>query len=365
MLRRMRHLPSSDAPRPHSGAAAAVGVSLALLAAVGSLDWLTGPRLDFSLFYLLPVGFVTWHTGPKLGYAMSAVSAAVWLCVDRLTGAQPSYPLVVPWNLAMRLAFFAGSVLLLEGWKRSGRHLADLVEQRTAALRRMAAQLSAAEEAERRRLATDLHDAFSQTLSLVRMNLDAAHLESPADRPSVQRRLAECGAMVDGLQRQARTLMFDLYPAMLDDLGLVPTLHWYAGELRERAGAEVVVSERGGPRALPAPLANYLFRAAKELLGNAVRHGRAGEISLMVHWEPTRLRLVVDDDGTGFAADAPDRPAAGLGLTAIRERLGSMGGRLHIESNPGQGARVIVDLPLRPDAADQPGDDHVRTRVAG
>src|SRR5215207_7359912 len=128
--------------RTTRSAPAAVCAAGALLTTVAFLDWLTGPRLDFSLFYLIPVSFVTWNTGRRMGYLVSTASAVVWLVVDQLTDAQPSHPLVVPWNFAMRLGFFTGAVLLLEALRKATKHLSATVEQRTAALRRMATALS-------------------------------------------------------------------------------------------------------------------------------------------------------------------------------------------------------------------------------
>src|SRR5262245_11605833 len=112
-------------------------VALSLLSVVGFLDWLTGPNLDFSLFYLLPVAFSTWYGGQKPGYLMSIVSAALWLLVDRLTGAKPTIPWIVYWNLFVRFAFFATSVWMLQGWKNFGSRLTSMVEQRTSELRKL------------------------------------------------------------------------------------------------------------------------------------------------------------------------------------------------------------------------------------
>ena len=334
--------------------AAALAVASVLLGAVAYLDWLTGPKLDFALFYLIPVCFVTWHAGKGAGYAASVASAGVWLCVDRLTGARSSEPLLVLWNLAMRLAFFSGSVLLLGAWRNLERRLSTMVAHRTSALRNLAAQLSAAEDAERRKLAYDMHDALGQALSLVKMNLDSAQLES--NDPAARGRLASCGAMVDEAIKQTRTLMFDLHPAMLDDLGLVPTLQWYAADFAQRTHAELVATEHGPRRPLPVSTANYLFRAVKELLANAVRHGRAAEIVVAVHWEPSGVRVVVDDDGRGFDAAAVRAPEGrrGLGLAGIDERVRSMGGSLVVESRPGQGARVIIEVPTPTNVEEAP-----------
>jgi signal transduction histidine kinase len=325
---------------------ATLSAGLFSLALVGFLDWMTGPNVDFSLFYLVPVCVVTWGAGQSSGFMASILCAAVWLVVDRLTGARPALPLLAVWNSMMRLAFFAAVVLLLTSWKHAGKKLSAMVEQRTAALRRLAAQLSAAEYDERRKLAYDMHDTLGQTLSLIKMNLDAAQLDCP-ERASVQHRLGECGAMLDDVIKQARTLMFDLYPAMLDDLGLVPTIRWFAKEFPQRVGAELIISEQGSSRPLPTTLANYLFRAVQELCSNAARHGRAKAIILTLHWDPAGLRLVIDDDGTGFdvaSAVAPGQHR--LGLAGIDERISSMGGRMELESRPGQGSRVILEVPL-------------------
>jgi signal transduction histidine kinase len=322
-------------------------VGLALLGVVGTIDWWTGPELDFSLFYMIPVCFVTWYGGQRFGYLTSMVSATVWLLVDRLTGAGASSRLVVDWNFATRLAFFAGSVLLLKGWKNVARTLSNLVEQRTLELRKLAAQLSAAEDAERRKLAYEVHDALSQSLSLIRMNLDAMQVEL-ADNVQGVRRLVDSSVMVDEAIKQAKTLMFDLHPAMLDDLGLVPTLEWFSRDFAQRTGVEIVVSEYGKRLSVQTPVRNYLFRAAKELVTNAVRHGHAKEIVIVTHWEASGIRLVVDDDGSGFDNSVPRSPGAGtgLGLAGIDERVQSMGGRLTVESRANQGSRVVIELPI-------------------
>jgi two-component system sensor histidine kinase DegS len=244
-----------------------------------------------------------------------------------------------------------------------------MVEQRTAALREeiaqrekaqielraLAAQLSAAEDAERRKLAYEIHDGLSQMLSLMKINLDAAVLEAPQGT-RLQSRLAECARSTDELIRQTRTLTFDLHPAMLDDLGLVPTIQRYAREFKKQADVEVTVTENGLARPLGPPLANYVFRAVKELMNNALKHGHAAEIIVAAHWEPNGLRIVVDDDGSGFDAHAALTPESrrGLGLAGIEERLASLGGRLNIESAPGQGSRIILEIPLRTELHGEP-----------
>ncbi len=192
-----------------------------------------------------------------------------------------------------------------------------------ASLRSLAAQLSAAEDAERRRVAHDIHDAVSQMLGVVKLNLQTAVAETP-DGCRPNERVADVIGVVDDLIRQTRDLTFDLHPAMLDDFGLVPTLAEFAGQFGRRTSTDVTVTEVGGRPDPPPPpaVASYLFRATKEVISNAVRHGRAREMVVTVHWPaggagPRPVRVVVDDDGGGFdpaSAVAPHaRPRAGPG----------------------------------------------------
>jgi signal transduction histidine kinase len=109
-------------------------------------------------------------------------------------------------------------------------------------------------------------------------------------------------------------------------------------------------------RRLPAPLANYLFRAIKELLHNAARHGQAEQIVASLHWDIESLRIVIDDDGRGFEPARVLEPggAAGLGLAGIRERMLALGGTLRIESTPGQGTRAALEVPLEAQQEEKP-----------
>jgi signal transduction histidine kinase len=255
--------------------------------------------------------------------------------------------LVAYWNAAIRVAFFVLAAWLLSRFKELRDHLHAMVEARTQSLRRLAAELSEAEDAERRRLAHDVHDGFSQMLSMLKLSLAAARGGESDER------FDGAIATIDELIRRARTLTFDLHPAMLDHLGLVPTLRRYGEQFARPLGIDVTVTEVGSPHALAPTMTNYLFRAVKELLNNVAKHGqRATEAVVAVHWETAALRIVVDDDGAGFdaaaVAGAVPGPGTGLGLAGIRERVASFGGSLRIESEPGQGTRAVLEVPLVP-----------------
>jgi two-component system sensor histidine kinase UhpB len=132
---------------------------------------------------------------------------------------------------------------------------------------------------------------------------------------------------------------------MLDDLGLVPALRWYAKEFKRRTGAQISVREQGEAGKPPSSVVTYLFRAIKELSNNSLKHGRATEVCIGVHWHDSTVRAVIDDNGSGFDP-AVRSHVAGLGLAGIRERATTLGGELQLESAPGKGCRAILQLPL-------------------
>jgi signal transduction histidine kinase len=184
-------------------------------------------------------------------------------------------------------------------------------------------------------------------LGVVKLNLETAVVESPTET-RLHERLVDLVKITDSLIHQTRNMTFDLHPSMLEDLGLVSTLKTFADEFHRRTMAAVIVSEVGERRKIPNSLASYLFRATKELVSNSVKHGNAQEVLVTVHWTDTLIRIVADDDGRGFDTVAALAPGArrGLGLPGINERLTSLGGTLRLESQPGQGARIIMESPI-------------------
>jgi signal transduction histidine kinase len=238
-------------------------------------------------------------------------------------------------NLAHRMALAIDNARLLQKTRRHERDLQTL-----------AGRLATAEDEERRRLALDLHDSVGQLLALAKMNLEAAQ----SRQGSAEAQQAACASALALLTEaigQVRHMTFDLYPTMLNDLGLVPTLHWYADEYKARTGIQVIVSAPPPHAALRPAVTAYLFRAARELLSNVAKHARAREVILAVRWPPQKVLIEVADDGCGFDPSQLDevQQAPGLGLISLRERIDSLGGRFCVESQPGQGTRVVLEVP--------------------
>jgi signal transduction histidine kinase len=318
--------------------------SLAFLALVGYLDYATPPPVAFSYFYAAPLLVVTWYLGRRAGFVMIPVTLAVWVYAEI---SDPKYgtTFVTIFNTATRALTFALAVWLLSEFKNLSTNLGEMVASRTRDLQQMATRLAAAEDSERKRLAEDLHDGLGQMLSLLKLNLSAAASETDSARAA--ERVNDAVKAVDDLIHKSRTLMFDLHPAMLDHLGLVPTLRRFGEEFGNQVKAEITVNEEGSSRALDGTVVGHLFRSIKELMSNAARHGHAEQIVVSVYWTPQSLRLVVDDDGDGFDSKGIFSPHAskGLGLPSIHERLLSLGGTMGIESTVGSGTRVVMEMP--------------------
>jgi signal transduction histidine kinase len=341
-----------------------IGIGGMLLA--GVLDYVTGTDVSVVPLYLVPTAIISWWLGRQAGIAMAVLCSVVWLMANLLSGDVNITSFVPYWNALSLMCGFTVVALLVHARHELGRRVEEMVEEKTVALtaevaerkraeeaiHRLAAQLSAAEDVQRRQLAQDIHDTLGQTLTVLKMNLERS-IDGTTDARSV--RLRDSLTLIENMIQQTRTMTFELYPRMLDDLGLVPTVRRYGQQLQGQAGIQTTVSEIGAVRKIPAPITNYLFRAIKELMNNACKHGQAKEVFVTVHWrgdaDKGEVRVVVDDDGCGFdtvAALAPES-TRGLGLASIKERVASLGGKTDIESSTGKGTRVIVELPTSSD----------------
>ena len=231
----------------------------------------------------------------------------------------------------------------------------DITEQRhsEAALRQAAQDLHGltrrlvqAEEAERRRVARELHDRVGQSLSALNMNLDIIARESGALAPALRRRLDDSLALVDGTLQSIESVMADLRPPLLDEYGLAAALVLHAEEFAQRTGVTATVTDRtpeATKRARP-EAAVALFRIAQEALNNVLKHAQATSVHLEVSATDEELLLDVHDDGRGFDPAAARRGR--WGMTTMRERAEAAGGQLHVDANPGQGTRIHARVPL-------------------
>lgn len=214
-------------------------------------------------------------------------------------------------------------------------------------LRRLTRRLEAAKENERKHIARELHDEMGQALTTAKINLQLMlGSEDPAERG---RRISDTVGLVDRMIGHVRTLSLDLRPPLLDELGLGPALRGYLETQSRRSGVDIRVKVVTVPAGLQPEIEIIAFRVVQEAITNVIRHADAHRVEVSVVYEPGWLDISVKDDGRGFDVEATlDRAARGyhLGLLGIRERVESLGGSVRIESSPGNGAEIAVNVPL-------------------
>lgn len=199
-------------------------------------------------------------------------------------------------------------------------------------LKELSARLLEVQEQERRAISRELHDEIGQALSALLMDLGCGRLDS-------SKQLAE------NCVQAVRNMALLLRPSMLDDLGLVPALEWQAREVSKRTGLRVDVVDENVADNLPDGYRTCVYRVVQEALNNSSRHSAAHSVRIVLRQEPDRLLLTVQDDGRGFD---PHR-VRGLGLVGMGERVEHLGGAFHVQSEPGRGALLKIELPLQPE----------------
>jgi PAS domain S-box-containing protein len=234
-------------------------------------------------------------------------------------------------------------------------------ELRAAQLRRLAAEVTEAEQRERRQLASILHDHLQQILVSARMHLQS--VTSRLTEGELKQILEKTDLLLDDCITESQSLSHQLSPPILNKLGLLPALAWLADEQQEKH--DLVVAMRCDRAVEPADpvVRTILFHAVRELLFNIVKHARVKQAEILVTSINQRIRIEVRDSGIGFdPSSAGEKPNA-LGLHSIRERLRLFGGELDVVATPGKGAKVILHAPL--DHASLGPSEDPSTRATG
>jgi signal transduction histidine kinase len=210
-------------------------------------------------------------------------------------------------------------------------------------LKELSARLVEAQEDERRAISRELHDEVGQSLSALLMELGNLGAVAPFDA-DLRGHLESIRKLAESSVHVVRNMALLLRPSMLDDLGLVPALQWQAREISKRTGMAVTVDAGSVADDLPEEHKTCVYRVVQEALHNCARHARARSVRIEVVQESERIRLSVIDDGQGFDT----AHTRGLGLLGIEERVTHLGGRFHLQSEPGRGARLRIEIPLAP-----------------
>ena len=211
-------------------------------------------------------------------------------------------------------------------------------------MRLLAAQVINAQDAERARVARELHDGTAQTLAAAMLQLSA--VTRHANNPDAEESLTELRTLVASALEEVRLLSHTIHPRVLDDLGLVSALEWLARQTRQEGVLDVEVEAEAGTEDIPAAVASVLYRVAQESIRNVVQHARASHVRIVLTIEKDVATLSVIDDGNGFDVRSAEARRPGMGLFSIRERVSLVNGTVDIQSVPGRGSRVIATVPL-------------------
>jgi signal transduction histidine kinase len=218
-------------------------------------------------------------------------------------------------------------------------HAAIAIEN--ARLYERSRELSTIEE--RKRLARELHDSVTQTLFSIGLTAEAAAELVEADPARAREQLGRLQDLTRTAMLEMRSLIFELRPAELETEGLAAALRKHVDVLRRLHKQEIQVDVTAD-RSLPPDVEKGLLRIAQEALGNALRHGGATHVELSLDVRDSRARLRVADDGCGFDPGEAATRSRRLGLTSMRERAEALGGSLEIDSKPGDGTTIEVEV---------------------
>lgn len=223
--------------------------------------------------------------------------------------------------------------------------LEQVVEQRTAELRELSTHLLRIGEREKSALARELHDELGGLLVAMRMDLAQLRRRIALPDADAAARWQRIDAALAAGVALKRRVIEELRPTLLDNMGLVAALRWQAEQSCAQGQLRLVLDLPEEEPALPGDAAIAVFRCVQEALANTLKHSRAGSVALSLRAEDGRLRVVVEDDGTGLPADTAER-AGSHGLKQMRFRMQAVGGELHTESATPHGTRCTLLLPL-------------------
>lgn len=208
----------------------------------------------------------------------------------------------------------------------------------------------AAQEAERQRIARDLHDETGQSLTAIGMGLRGLSGKLSARNKDALTTLHELETLTADSLKELQRLMTDLRPSHLDDLGLSAALRWYASRIQEISSLSIRVDIHGEERDLDDAMKITIFRIIQECLNNIMKHAQATHVNIHLHFEEKDVRINVFDNGIGFDKEQiqqrrTHRPS--LGLAGMEERAALLGGTFNIQSRPGYGTEVEAVIPYQ------------------
>ena len=207
-----------------------------------------------------------------------------------------------------------------------------------------AAEANTIREAEKRRIARELHDELAQLLTALKMDTIWVRDSLPDGGQAVATKLGDMLTMLDTAVAATRRIAADLRPLLLDDLGLIPAVEWLVHNFTQRTGVACALLA-DEELELPEPYATAVFRIVQESLANVAKHAQASQVEVRIECTPAAVTMRVADNGRGFSPAAPRKPHS-LGLMGLRERAHLLKGSIDVDSQLGKGTRIVVRIPM-------------------
>jgi len=226
------------------------------------------------------------------------------------------------------------------------------LRNRTNQLQAISERAINAQEEERVRIAHGLHDDTAQDISMLIIHLEQMEKVLPSDAPALASHMDEAHQLSTQLLENLRKVIWNLRPSILDDLGLIPAIRWLAHTNLEKIGVQVEFDENTDLVRLPQHLETMLFRITQEAVSNIRRHANANKVSIKLEKGASRIGFEIRDDGCGFDVELAVEEALSrkrLGLLGIQERALLVGGTAKVESAPGLGTSLRLEIPLLDD----------------
>lgn len=217
------------------------------------------------------------------------------------------------------------------------------LKKRTRQLQRLALALSQAEDREQEKISQVLHEDLQQMLVSARLHLDIIESTDNAEHKDIL--LQKTRQLLQDSLKKTRDLSHDLSPSILSRAGLAEALEWLARRMRDQYRMELTIDADNFKRPRSATIERFLFRTARELLFNVVKHAGVTSAAITLCYSDTGVTMIVEDCGCGFDPSQNDPDSIGLGIYSIRERIDLLGGRIDIESAPGKGTRSVIFIP--------------------
>ncbi len=223
-------------------------------------------------------------------------------------------------------------------------HVSELVQD-AQEMQKFGLKIIHAQEEERKKLSREIHDGPAQTMANVMLRTEL--VEKVLDQQGVEKarlEIRDLRKIVKDSLSEVRRIIYDLRPMTLDDIGLVPTLAKYIKNAEEHTGISITFKNIGRERRFPQNMEVAIFRFVQEAIQNAYKHAEPTSIQIKLELTAERVTAVIKDDGKGF--DVLDKKEGSFGLVGMKERINMLDGKLSIDSKPGKGTLIMVQIPI-------------------